>query len=170
MALKLTKKSGKIQKVVKKATLSRSSSRQSVPVESQVALPTGEYTEGIGRRKVATARVRLYHTAGDFVVNGKVVGQYFSNLPIASSMYNKPLDMTGTKGKFAISAVISGSGTSAQLGALIHGMSRALVAFDPSHRDVLKKAGYLTRDDRMKETRKIGSGGKARRKRQSPKR
>jgi small subunit ribosomal protein S9 len=172
MALKLSKKSNKVQKVVKK-TPTRSASSAGVRADAasaQVNLPTGEYTEGIGRRKVATARVRLYHQEGDFLVNGLVVGKYFSTVPLAASLYHKPLELTGTKGKFAISATVNGSGTVAQLDAIVHGLSRALIAYDPSHREVLKQAGYLTRDDRMKETRKIGTGGKARRKRQSPRR
>lgn len=173
MALKLSKKNNKIQKIVKKK---RKKTRRakvvntSMTVDSSVTMPTGKYVEAVGRRKVATARVRLYENGGDFVVNGKVVGQYFNTIVNAHSRYNVPFELTGTKGKFGVSVLVSGSGPSAQLDAMIHGIARALVDYDPAFKSLLKPSGLLTRDDRMKETRKIGMGGKARRKRQSPKR
>jgi len=82
----------------------------------------------------------------------------------------KPFELTGTKGKFSVTAKITGSGIDAQIEAFVNGLAKALVTFNPEFRTFLKPAGLLTRDDRMKETRKIGTGGKARRKRQSPKR
>lgn len=169
MALKLGKKNNKVQKVVKKATpIVKSAHRGSAAVS--VTLPTGQYTEGVGRRKVATARVRIYEGAGDFVVNGRIVGQYFATVPNATLKYIKPFEVTGTKGKFAVSAHVSGSGPAAQLDAVVHGLSRALLKYNGEFRSLLKQADLLSRDDRMKETRKIGMGGKARRRRQSPKR
>lgn len=176
MAQKLTKKTTKVQKVVKKVTQPVAKPKASAPgsVAAQVSptlnVPKGEYTEGVGRRKVATARVRIYETKGDFIVNGKVVGKYFATIPNASRLYFRPLEITGTREKFAVTATVKGSGTHAQLEAVMHGLSRALIKFDPQLRPLLKAEGLLTRDDRMKETRKIGTGGKARRKRQSPKR
>lgn len=171
MARKLTKKNTKVQKVVKKI--------KETPVVSAAArgtttataaMPKGEFIEVVGRRKTASARVRLYKTAGDFIVNGKAAGQYFANIQNAHVSYAQPFTATETRGMYAVSAVIKGSGINAQLDALIHGIARALVALDEKNRLPLKQAGFLTRDDRMKETRKMGRGGKARRKRQSPKR
>lgn len=171
MALKLGKKNNKVQKVVKKAApIAPKSARPTGATRSQVTLPTGQYTEGVGRRKVATARVRIFEGTGDFVVNGRIVGEYFATVPSAQLRYLEAFEVTGTKGKFAVSAKVSGSGPSAQLDAVVHGLSRALVKYNGEYRNLLKAAGLLTRDDRMKETRKIGMGGKARRKRQSPKR
>ncbi|MCB9813032.1 MAG: 30S ribosomal protein S9 [Pseudomonadales bacterium] len=133
-------------------------------------MPTGKYYEAVGRRKVATARVRLFEATGDFIVNDKVVGKYFDSISDAALRYNNPFELTGTKGKFSVLVKVSGSGKSAQLDAMVHGISRALVKFDPAYKTLLKTEGLMSRDDRMKETRKIGMGGKARRKRQSPKR
>ena len=174
MALKLKKKSTKeVKKVVKKATpvsaapKKASTSRVS---STQLTYPTGTYVEGIGRRKVATSRVRLYATGGDFIVNDLHVSEYFAGLSHAARTYMKPFDLTGTNGKFGVTVKVSGSGIAAQIGAVVHGIARALVKFDPEFKALIKPSGLLTRDDRMKETRKIGMGGKARRKRQSPKR
>lgn len=174
MAVKLNKKNTKVQKVNKKAVVAapkvtRQVNRAEV-AEASVALPTGEFVEAIGRRKVATARVRLYKQSGDFVVNGKAAGQYFANISNSQVRYNLPFVLTETQNKYAVSAKISGSGINAQLEALIHGIAQALTTLDEANRPSLKEAGLLTRDDRMKETRKVGRGGKARRKRQSPKR
>lgn len=170
MALKLSKKKSNAKKVVKKARKAKKVAQKTQMTTGPVTLPTGKYIEAVGRRKVATARVRLYEADGDFVVNGKVVGQYFNTIPNVAAKYNVPFELTGTKGKFTVSAQVSGSGVAAQLDALLHGIARALVKYDPSYRALLKPEGLLTRDDRMKETRKIGMGGKARRQRQSPKR
>jgi len=170
MALKLSKKKTSAKKIVKKAKAVKKVSTRKVATTGPVTLPTGKYIEAIGRRKLATARVRIYESDGDFVVNGKVVGQYFNTIANVASRYNVPFELTGTKGKFTVTVMVEGSGVNAQLEAMIHGISRALVEYDPSFRALLKPEGLLTRDDRMKETRKIGMGGKARRKRQSPKR
>lgn len=170
MALKLKKPKTPPKKVVKK-TVKPVTSAKTPRTSGQIVLPTGEYLEGVGRRKVATARVRIYpKTKGDFSVNGLVVGQYFSGVHGAVKRYNRPLELTGTQGQFAISATVTGSGRSSQLDAVAHGLSRALVKLNPEYRTLLKPSGLLSRDDRMKETRKIGMGGKARRSRQSPKR
>lgn len=128
------------------------------------------YTYAVGRRKVATARVRLYAKKGDLTVNGQPITSYFPG-PIAEKKYLEPLQITGTDTKFSFSAKVEGSGKHAQLGAVIHGLSRALAKHNPDDfRIPLKKRGLLTRDPRMKETRKVGTGGKARRKKSSPKR
>lgn len=179
MAKKLVKKAAKPQKVIKKLTSKKSpaSTIDKDKVEKldsvssvKFAVPSGEYVEGVGRRKVATARVRIYKGKGDFVVNNKLAKDYFSSISHGALFYQRPFKITATDGKFAVTVRISGSGIRAQLDAVAHGLSRALVKYDPEFRTVLKEAGLLRRDDRMKETRKIGRGGKARRKRQSPKR
>ncbi len=171
MALKLNKKKKSLVKIVKKTkSVKKVAKRAETEVSSNLTIPTGKYYEAVGRRKVATARVRLYESEGDFIVNDKVVGQYFGTLSDAKLRYSKPFDLTGTKGKFSVVAKVSGSGPSSQLDAVVHGISRALVKYDESFRGLLKPEGLLTRDDRMKETRKVGGGGSARSKRQSPKR
>jgi len=129
-----------------------------------------DYYYAVGRRKTATARVRLYHKKGDLIVNGLPAGKYFvqKNAP---QRYLQPFTLTGTQDKFSFSVKVEGSGKNAQLEAVIHGISRALIKVDTSaYRSILKKAGLLMRDPRMKESRKVGTGGKARRKKQSPKR
>ncbi len=171
MAVKLQKKNTKVQKIIKKAPVVKASAVSPTAAKNPtLPMPTGEYVEAVGRRKTATARVRLYKTAGDFIVNNLAAGQYFRGINHAPSKYNRPFDATETKGNYATTVIVKGSGIAAQLEAMVHGISRALIMLDENNRIPLKKLGLLTRDDRMKETRKIGMGGKARRKRQSPKR
>ena len=123
----------------------------------------------VGRRKEAVARVRLTGGKGQITINGKPIGEYFLG-PILQKIYSKPLEITKTVGKYSISVKVEGGGKVAQLGAVIHGISRALIKAEPALRPVLKKEGYLTRDARMKERRKFGHAQKARAKKQSPKR
>lgn len=171
MAVKLRKNSSNKKKIVKKVQPIRvKANKKAGSTNRTMKIPSGNYFEGIGRRKVATARVRIYPTKGDFLVNGLVAGQYFDEIPNASILYNKPLVVANLMGAIAITVKVSGSGIRSQLDAVTLGMARALVKYDPELRAVLKPTGLLTRDDRMKETRKIGMGGKARRRRQSPKR
>lgn len=138
--------------------------------KAQIKTAKKDYTYAVGRRKTATARVRLYQKKGDLLVNGEAAGSYFSGI-LAASKYMLPFELINAKDTFSFSAKIEGSGKASQLDALVHGLSRALAALDPeAYRPVLKSHGLLTRDSRMKESRKIGTGGKARRKKQSPKR
>lgn len=159
------------QKIIKRA---KHQQRQRDFKESQnelIALPTGVYINGVGRRKSAVARVRIYEQADDkFIVNAKLAKDYFADIPFAQKEYLRPFKVTGTQGKFAVSVKVTGSGRTSQLAAVLHGLSRALVNYDVTLRPLLKEENLLTRDSRMKETRKPGRGGKARRKRQSPKR
>ena len=167
----MNKKNTKAKKVIKKIiTPVASSKKKSVEIEKNFKIPKSKYFEAIGRRKVATARVRIYEGQGDFVVNDLFVADYFRGVRNAPAIYMKPFELTGVKGKFSVTAKVSGSGVDAQLEALVNGVAKALAIFNPEFRTFLKPAGLLTRDDRMKETRKMGMGGKARRKRQSPKR
>lgn len=122
----------------------------------------------VGRRKTATARVWLYSEKGPFFVNGQPVQDYFPG-KAAEAFYIRPFQITTTLNKFRVKARVSGSGKSGQLGAVVHGLSRALLAFDENFKPQLKKHGLLTRDSRKKERKKPGLLG-ARKAKQSPKR
>jgi len=129
-----------------------------------------DYIFAVGRRKTAIARVRLFSKSGDMIVNDKPIGEYFPS-DVEKKLYLRPFDLTGTKGKVSISVRVVGSGKRAQLGAVTHGIARALCELNEADfRPKLKSAGLLTRDPRMKERRKVGKGGSARRSKQSPKR
>jgi small subunit ribosomal protein S9 len=131
------------------------------------------YVQAVGRRRTASARIRVYPNSdrkGEIEVNNKPISQYFPGV-LAEKHYNEPLRTCNAINKYFISARISGSGTIGQLEAFIHALSRALVRLDnDTFRPILKKRNFLTRDPRMRERRKVGMGGKARRKRQSPRR
>ncbi|MFH1958906.1 MAG: 30S ribosomal protein S9 [Patescibacteria group bacterium] len=168
MAKKLSKQP---QKIIQMAR--RQQKRQPSPVVDKPSfeIPQGRYVESVGRRKMATARVRIYEQKdGQFIVNDQLAKDYFVGINNAVKVYTQPFKLTGTLGKFTVTVKVSGSGINAQLGAVVHGLSRVLIKYDESFRLLLKEEGLLTRDSRMKETRKPGRGGKARRKRQSPKR
>lgn len=142
-----------------------------------------DYIHAIGRRREAVARVRLYPNVkenlawgeisikkGDILVNLKPASEYF-NGEKAKTMYTEPLRITNTLNRFAVTARTRGGGLNGQLDALILAISRALSLFDKDKfRPILKKRGFLTRDARARERRKVGTGGKARRAKQSPKR
>ncbi|MDD5146989.1 MAG: 30S ribosomal protein S9 [Candidatus Daviesbacteria bacterium] len=128
-----------------------------------------ENTSTVGRRKEANARVRLSSGNGQIVVNGKPIAQYFAG-SILQKIYMKPLEITQTSKKFTISVKVVGGGQVSQLKAVIHGIARAIAKQTPALRTTLKKAGFLTRDARVKERRKYGLAQKARAKKQSPKR
>ena len=123
----------------------------------------------VGRRKEAVARVRLSDGNGEMTINSKPINEYFSGV-ISHKLYQKPFEVTGTSGKYNASIKVTGGGTSSQLGAVVHGIARALVKADAEKRAFLKKEGFLTRDPRVKERRKYGNAQKARAKKQSPKR
>ncbi|MBE6021023.1 MAG: 30S ribosomal protein S9 [Clostridiales bacterium] len=110
---------------------------------------------GTGRRKSAVARVRLLPGKGEITVNGKKLDDYFG-LELVKREVRRPLVITGTEGKFDVIAKVHGGGTTGQAGALRHGISRALIQADAELRPILKKAGFLTRDPRMKERKKYG--------------
>lgn len=130
-----------------------------------------EYIGTVGRRREAIARVRLYSSgSGKIMVNGKAVEQYFYG-QTRQVAYAMPFVVTDTVGKFDVSAKVAGGGMSGQLGALVHGIARALEKKDKEKfRPLLKKAGLMTRDPRAKERRKPGLAQKARARKQSPKR
>ena len=110
---------------------------------------------GTGRRKSSVARVRLIPGKGQIVINKKSLDDYFG-LEILKREVKRPLDITGMEGKFDVVATVNGGGFTGQAGALRHGISRALINADVELRAVLKKAGFLTRDSRMKERKKYG--------------
>jgi small subunit ribosomal protein S9 len=159
MALK--KKAAQVQKIVKKtATPAQSSGHKG---------NRGDYIATVGRRKTAIARVRLYRGSGDAQVNGKAFETFFDS-SIDRNVVCAPLFVTGTDKSVYFTAKVVGGGTKGQAQAISHGISRALVKLSEEHKTLLRKKGLITRDPRMRETRKIGTGGKARRAKQSPKR
>ena len=111
-----------------------------------------------GRRKKATARVWLKEGDGNIVVNGKKMEEYFGRDDLRM-IIRQPFDATKVSNRFDITATVCGGGEGGQAGALRHGISRALVAFDISWKPLLRKAGLLTRDPRMKERKKYGRKG-----------
>ena len=113
------------------------------------------YFYGTGRRKKSVARIRLYPGTGAISVNGKSVDEYFG-LETLKLIIMQPFDATESEGKFDVVATVKGGGLSGQAGAIRHGISRALLAADETNKPVLKKAGFLTRDPRMKERKKYG--------------
>lgn len=143
--------------------------------------PKKDYVFAVGRRKEAVARVRLYNTdniswgetilakKGDIVVNKKKAEDYFGKAN--TNVFKEPLHITNTENKFTITVVVAGGGLNGQLDATVLGIARALNEIDKEKfRPLLKKKGFLSRDPRVRERRKVGKGGKARRKKQSPKR
>ena len=117
-----------------------------------------EIAAGTGRRKCAVAHVRLSSGSGVWTINGKPIEQYIPSEALRDYVA-QPLELTGLKDKFDVSVSAKGGGVSGQTGAIRHALSRALCEADSSLRDVLKKAGCLTRDSRMKERKKPGQPG-----------
>ena len=114
------------------------------------------YLYGTGRRKPSVARVHLFpNGTGAITINGRDIEEYFG-LDTLKMVVRQPLEATGTVGKVDIVATVTGGGGSGQAGALRHGISRALLQVSDENRPVLKKAGFLTRDPRMKERKKYG--------------
>lgn len=142
------------------------------------------YYESVGRRKKAVARVRLYIVGksksitvtaikgkpGDIYVNKKPIDKIFTSAQ-EKVKYLFPLKLTNNEERFVVSILVKGGGKTGQLEAIIHGLSRALDKVNrEEYHQLLKKQGLLSRDPRVKERRKVGTGGKARRAKQSPKR
>ena len=114
------------------------------------------YVYGTGRRKSSIARVRVYEGGtGSITINGRDIDDYFG-LDTLKLITRQPLAATGTIGKVDVVATVTGGSVTGQAGALRHGIARALLQLDPEFRPTLKKAGYLTRDPRMKERKKYG--------------
>lgn len=113
------------------------------------------YFYGTGRRKKSVARVRLYAGEGKITINNRDIDDYFG-LETLKLIVRQPLELTETTGKFDIVCTVAGGGVSGQAGAIRHGISRALLQTGDEVRPILKKAGFLTRDPRMKERKKYG--------------
>ena len=113
------------------------------------------YFYGTGRRKSSVARVRVYPGTGKVTINDRDIDDYFG-LETLKTIVRQPLVLTETAEKFDIVCRVSGGGVSGQAGAIRHGVARALLQFDENLRPALKKAGFLTRDPRMKERKKYG--------------
>jgi small subunit ribosomal protein S9 len=114
------------------------------------------YYYGTGRRKSAIARVRLYPGNGQIIINSKTPEDYFGGRTIYRQMIEQPLALTDNATKFNVTVKVLGGGVTGQAGAVRHGMARALVQADINFRSVLKKAGLLARDSRIKERKKAG--------------
>ncbi|HCQ30810.1 TPA: 30S ribosomal protein S9 [Candidatus Collierbacteria bacterium] len=129
-----------------------------------------EFFSAVGRRKTAIARVRIWPGKQELTVNGKPISNYFKGETL-KKIYQAPFVVTETLGQYTGSIKIAGSGLMSQADAIVHGIARALVkANSDQYKQILRDKGFITRDSRMKETRKAGQGGRARAKKQSPKR
>lgn len=129
-----------------------------------------DYTNSVGRRKKAIARARVFKGDKESTVNGELIGKYFPGT-VMRNIWNKPFVLTNTKGKYYVTVKVVGGGIKGQLDAVLHAISRSLVKIDEKNfKTPLKKAGLLIRDSRRRQRRMIGTGGKARRAKQSPKR
>lgn len=150
--------------------------------QKTVVKKSRDFVSAVGRRRSAVARIRIYSKVadnlkfkelavkkGDIVVNGKNISEYFSG-NVSKAIYEKPLKFSNSINKYTITAIVKGGGLYSQLDAWVLGVSRALSIIDEEAKPILRKKGLLTRDARVRERRKVGMGGKARRKRQSPKR
>ena len=114
---------------------------------------------GTGRRKSSVARVRLYEGTGKVTINGRDIDDYFG-LETLKLIVRQPLTLTELTEKFDIECRVAGGGVTGQAGAIRHGVARALLQYDSENlRSALKKAGFLTRDPRMKERKKYGLKG-----------
>ena len=116
------------------------------------------YFYGTGRRKKSVARVRLYPGTGAVTINGRDISDYFG-LETMKLIVNQPFGVTDPVGKFDVVVNVNGGGFSGQAGAIRHGVARALLSADETYKPLLKKAGFLTRDPRMKERKKYGLKG-----------
>ncbi len=117
----------------------------------------GDYYYGMGRRKTAVARVRLFPNGdGTITVNGKSAQSYFGQRDTLTVAVAAPLRLLDLSNTYSLTVRVVGGGTSGQAGAIRHGLARALVRMNPDFKAALRKAGYLTRDPRMKERKKPG--------------
>jgi small subunit ribosomal protein S9 len=129
---------------------------QDAPARAAARRPvvTG-HAGGTGRRKEAIARVRILPGSGQWTINGRTLDVYFPN-KVHQQLVNEPFVTLGAEGQFDVVALISGGGVTGQAGALRLGVTRALILVDPENRPALKKAGFVTRDARVKERKKYG--------------
>ena|SRR5258706_10588669 len=128
-----------------------------------------DYIFAVGRRKSSSARVRLFNGKGENMVNEKPMKEYFPG-PVNAFHYMLPYRVLDVSDKYYVTAKVTGGGPKGQVEAVRLGIARALIKSKAEFRGALKAAGLLTRDPRVRERRKVGTGGKARRQKQSPKR
>jgi small subunit ribosomal protein S9 len=133
---------------------------QTVPAEPELAAPTPKIDRqgrsyATGRRKEAVARVWVKPGSGRVTVNGRDIETYFAR-PVSRMLINQPFVIASRVNQFDVHATVTGGGLSGQAGAVRHGISRALVAFDPGLRSALKSGGFLRRDSRRVERKKYG--------------
>lgn len=110
---------------------------------------------GTGRRKTATARVFITPGSGNITINDRTLDAYFGR-EVARMIVRQPLELLAAGDKFDIMATVSGGGSFGQAGAIRHGLTRALIEYDEANRSVLRKAGFVTRDSREVERKKVG--------------
>ncbi len=133
-----------------------SEEEESQPIaNAAIDLAAGARYTATGKRKTAVARVTLKPGAGTYLVNGKVLDDFFPRATL-QRMIRQPLETVGYEGRMDVVALMHGGGVAAQAGALRHGISRALIVADPQLRGELKRRGFLTRDPRVKERKKAG--------------
>ncbi|MBI4097157.1 MAG: 30S ribosomal protein S9 [Candidatus Levybacteria bacterium] len=151
--------------------------------DKQIKTQKRDFIFAVGRRREAVARVRLYTVIkdgmawkdtevkkGDIIVNKKPISEYFKS-ETARYIYSEPLRVAHAQNKYTFTIQVVGGGPAGQLQAVVHGISKALSVLDKDkYRPSLKKKGFLTRDARTRQRRKVGMGGKSRREKQSPKR
>lgn len=138
--------------------------------ETKTKTKKKDYVYAVGRRRTSSARVRLFRGKGENTVNGKKASEYFSGVLRRDDLL-KPFKITDMSSKYYFSVKVLGGGLQGQLSASVHAIAKALASEDrEKFRGPLKKAGLLTRDSRIRERRKVNTGGKARRQKQSPKR
>lgn len=134
-----------------------------------MATKAAEYTYALGRRKSATARVRLYPGKGNITVNGKTASEYFDGSDMLLREVNKPFVLLEKEGKYDVTVVVEGGGTRGQADAIRLGISKTLVELNEDYKATLKRADLLSRDPRERERKKFGLKG-ARKQRQFTKR
>lgn len=110
---------------------------------------------GTGRRKNSTARVWIKPGNGTIIINGKKITDYFGR-PVLRMIVNQVFDATKSAGRYDIECTVRGGGLSGQAGAILHGIARSMVAYDPAYHETLRKGGFLTRDSRAVERKKPG--------------
>lgn len=141
---------------VKVAAKAKTLVEEKVPVSKKIKVESGKYVYAVGRRKNASARVRLYpEGSGKITINDRDLKNYF---PLAASqiLVMSPLKTVGKAEEMDVSVKVVGGGLNGQAGAVRHGIARALINLDPAWRAVLKAEGFLTRDPRVKERKKPG--------------
>jgi small subunit ribosomal protein S9 len=145
----------KITSTTKKKTAKKKTVKKAAP-KTAVKKAAGKFFEEIGRRKTASARVRISKTGGkEVLINNKKLEEYFPTFELQETVL-APLKKLDYLNDFRVSAKVRGGGIHAQAEAIRHGIAKALVDFNPENRQKLKKTGYLTRDPRMRERKKFG--------------